>query len=328
VTILYGVLGGLAAGPAPPQQFYITLGPFTRDVLKNFLQQFEFSALLGQYIANNIGLWVVVFFLGSLLPVFTFDILSWNFRMITQVTMYLPPEQTAAVFLLHGVYEVAGLVFISYCSYFIFFSIIRELFRMKREDYKPFIKLSLFSLMALFMAALIEAYVTPLFAPSSGNTFLRGVNATSLYDFLFYLVYFGGAYALPLIITASISLEFWEYVFGKEAESPFPLPPEPSLFSTWISYINVGVIEELMFRAPVLILAQYYSPFSVSVLFSMLFGIAHFSYGPAKIPSSFTVGMVFSAIALHFGLGPAIVAHAFLDVYLTLLAYIEKEVLT
>ena len=329
VTILYGLITGLMAGPAPPQQFYISMGPLTGEILKKLgLQQFEYSYLLGEYIANNVGLWVVIFFLGSLIPIFTFDILAWNMRMIAQVTMYLPPGQTLAIMMLHGIYEVASLIMVSYTSYCIFLRILQELAGTAKEDIKPVVKLSIFSLMALFMAALIEAYVVPLFvSPSSGSFFLRGVTSTSLYDYIFYLVFLGGAYAIPLIITASVSLEFWEYVFGKEAKSPFPTPPTSKLLPIWQEFITVGVLEELVFRAPVLILAQYYDPFSISVLFSMLFGIAHNSYGIAKIPSSFTVGMIFSAIALHFGLGPAIVAHAFLDIYLTLLAFIEEEIL-
>jgi hypothetical protein len=179
------------------------------------------------------------------------------------------------------------------------------------------------------MASLLEAYVTPvIFSPSSGPMFLRGVQASSLYDCLFYAAFLGGAYAIPLIITAAFSLEFWEYFFGRETTYPFgPLPPEPRLLPAWGSDISIGVMEELMFRAPVLILASYYNPFEVAVAFSILFGFAHHTYGIAKIPSAFTVGMVFSAIAFHFGLGPAIVSHAFLDLYLLLASYAKEGLL-
>jgi uncharacterized membrane protein SpoIIM required for sporulation len=331
ITVAYGVVSGLMAGPAPPQQFYLSMGPITKSVLgKLSTQQFEFSYLLGEYIANNVGLWVVLFFLGSLVPVFTFDILSWNMRMVTQVTMYLPPGTTMAIMMLHGVYELAAVILMSYCSYYLFYLIVRELVRRPLlEETLQVIKATVFSLMALFMAALLEAYVTPIiFSPSSGDMFLRGVQVSSLYDYVFYTVFLGGAYAIPLIIAAGISLEFWEYVFGAEAKYPFgPPPPQPELLPSWVQNFNTGVLEELIFRAPVLILAKYYNPFEVAAFFSILFGFAHHTYGIAKIPSSFTVGMVFSAIAFHFGLGPAIVSHAFLDLYLFLASYAEKGLL-
>jgi len=56
----------------------------------------------------------------------------------------------------------------------------------------------------------------------------------------------------------------------------------------------------------------------VSLISSIIFGLGHYEYGPSKIPSAFTMGMVFCAIAATYGLPAAVVSHAFLDLFFTL----------
>lgn len=168
LTIVVGVVSGYRAGPAPPQKFYLTMNtPLMHQLFKSIFQ-FQFTWELGEYLANNFGLWVVIFLLGSILPVFTFDILSYNMRMIVQVSLYLK-EKALLVFLLHGVYEIGALIMVSLASYTIFFTIIREIWYLARGEEPPeesfsfIVQLLVISFAALGMAALIEAFVTPIF---------------------------------------------------------------------------------------------------------------------------------------------------------------------
>lgn len=146
---------------------------------------------------------------------------------------------------------------------------------------------------------------------------LLDVNA--FLQYLFYAVFYGGAFAVPLIITSAVSLEFWEFLLGQEAHYPFKEPGKVMLGDAWFHNFEIGFAEEIVFRGPVVLLAPYMNPVILSIISSAIFGLAHYSYGIAKIPSCFTSGMILCAIALHFGLPAAIVAHMFLDLYLTFL---------
>lgn len=136
--------------------------------------------------------------------------------------------------------------------------------------------------------------------------------------------YYGGAFAFPLLFVTSASLEFWEIFLG-EAKYPFAMPERMGFWEVWLKNMKIGFFEELIFRSPVWIISLAHLPVVVpAFISSLLFGLAHYEYGPAKIPSAFTSGMFLCAIAVNYGLMAAIIAHAFLDLFVTIQAIYLK----
>jgi len=138
------------------------------------------------------------------------------------------------------------------------------------------------------------------------------------YETVFKWIYYGGAFSVPLLIISSASLEFWELFLG-ETRYPFPMPERVSFSDALLKNLEIGLWEEILFRLPVWMVAAANGPvLETSVFSSILFGLAHYEYGLAKIPSAFTAGLVFCGITAAYGLPASIVAHAFLDLFLTL----------
>ena len=135
--------------------------------------------------------------------------------------------------------------------------------------------------------------------------------------------YYGGAFAFPIMIISSATLEFWEIFLG-ETHFPFKIV-KMGFLEAWLLNMRIGFVEELMFRGVIWILALAHQPVLIpAVISSILFGLAHYEYGTAKILSAFTMGMVFCAITVQYGLIVSMIAHAFLDLFLTLQAiYLE-----
>lgn len=162
--VLKGILQGLSAGPAPPAQFYVTYHtPFVNSILGNF----RFTEYLGEYISNNVGLWMVLFFFGVLFPYIIYDIISYNFYAITRMALYLKAPLTAYILVMHGIYELSAILMVSVASLSLFILIVQEVYALikKKKFYKPYnteVKLLFISLGTLVSAAFIEGYVTPL----------------------------------------------------------------------------------------------------------------------------------------------------------------------
>jgi membrane protease YdiL (CAAX protease family) len=132
--------------------------------------------------------------------------------------------------------------------------------------------------------------------------------------------YYGGAFAVPLIIIATATLEFWELFLG-ETHYPFEMAEAGKVgwFEIWLDNLKVGFSEEILFRTPVVLLAMAgVHPFIPAFISSLLFGLAHWDYGLAKVPATFTAGMLLSAEAVTYGLPASVITHAFLDTFYTL----------
>jgi len=161
---LKGIMDGINAGPAPPSKFYVTCyTPFINSLLKNF----QFTSFLGEYISNNFGLWMVLFFLGSIFPYAIYDIVVYNFFAVTRMSLYLGSSTTFYVLIMHGIYELVGMLMVAIASLSLFFLIVQEAYHLiKRKkfytSYTTEIKMLFISFGALVAAAFIEGYITPL----------------------------------------------------------------------------------------------------------------------------------------------------------------------
>jgi len=163
--VLKGIVSGLQQGPAPPSQFYVTYHtPFINSLLGNF----EFTQYLGEYIGNNVGLWLVLFLLGCVFPYAIYDIITYNFCAITRMMLYLKPSVVISVLMMHGVYELGSIILVSTASMSFFLVILQEIYSFIRRrpvnvEYRREVELLSVSLLALVGAAFIEGYIFPLF---------------------------------------------------------------------------------------------------------------------------------------------------------------------
>jgi uncharacterized protein len=80
--------------------------------------------------------------------------------------------------------------------------------------------------------------------------------------------------------------------------------------------VTAGFCEELWFRGFLIAyLAQWIGWWQAAVASSVLFGIGHACQGPAGVPKTTGVGLVFAALYGYSGsLWPSIVLHAAIDV--------------
>mgnify|MGYP001626399593 CR=1 FL=1 len=164
LTVVAGIMRGLYTGPAPPSKFYVT---YNTPLVQKLLGNFKFAYLLSEYISNNVGLWCVLFMLGSIFPLVIFDILYFNFYAITRMALYLGSGTTAYVLMMHGIYELVSIIMCSWASLSLFIIVANELIaKIKHTEYYADFefeaKLLGISLFALVAAAFIEAYATPL----------------------------------------------------------------------------------------------------------------------------------------------------------------------
>jgi len=132
--------------------------------------------------------------------------------------------------------------------------------------------------------------------------------------------YYGGAFAVPIMIISIASLAFWDFLLRTSAKFPYRMPPvETPFLDHYIENLKIGLAEEILFRLPVWLVATAHGPvLEVSLISSVIFAVGHYEYGPSKIPSAFTMGMFFCAITVAYGLPAAVISHAFLDLFFTL----------
>ena len=307
-SVLYGIITGYLAGPAPPQQYYVTYHSYLVDKLLGMIGVSEFLPFLGPILSNNVSIWFVIFVLGSVFPPIIWDLVQHNFYAITRMSLYLGPEPTMAVMMVHGFYELTSMILCAFASISLFILGIKSLVKKKPEDLDFEANAILISLLTLVMAAFLEVYVYPVIT--------KAEPAPLSMDILSWF-YWGGYFAVPLILTSSASLMFWELFFKEEARFPFIIP-KLDFFSLWIRNMKIGVVEDAVFRLPVWMASFIMPPLVPSLLSSLVFGIAHYSYGVAKIPSAFTSGLVLCAITVAYGLPAAMICHGFLDLFLAL----------
>jgi hypothetical protein len=307
-SVLYGIITGYLAGPASPQQYYVTYHSYLVDKLLGMIGVSEFLPFLGPILSNNVSIWFVIFVLGSVFPLIIWDLIQHNFYAITRMSLYLGPESTMAVMMVHGFYEITAIMLCGFASFSLFISGIKSLVKKKPEDLSFETDVLWISLLTLAMAAFLEVYVYPVIT--------KGEPAPISMDILSWF-YWGGYFAVPLILVSTVSLSFWEFFFKEEAHFPFIIP-KLDFFRLWIRNMKIGVVEDAVFRLPVWMASFVMPPLIPSLLSSLVFGIAHYTYGVAKIPSAFTSGLVLCALTVAYGLPAAMICHAFLDLFLAL----------
>jgi uncharacterized membrane protein SpoIIM required for sporulation len=160
LLVTIGIIMGLKQGPASPSQFYINYSPMAKALLKDF----SFTKYLGEYIGNNVGIFMVLFFLGCVFPPVVFDMIIYNFMAITRMALYLGANTTIYVLCLHGIYELASILMVSWCSLSLFILMIQELIHKGKyvADFGLEAKVLAISLGTLIGSAFIEGWVTPL----------------------------------------------------------------------------------------------------------------------------------------------------------------------
>jgi hypothetical protein len=196
----------------------------------------------------------------------------------------------------------------------LFISGIKSLVKRKPEDLGFEADALWISLWSLVMAAFLEVYVYPVIT--------KGEPAPLSMDVLSWF-YWGGYFAVPVVLTSTASLDFWELFFKEEAHLPFIIP-KLDFFRLWIRNMKIGIVEDAVFRLPVWMASFVMPPLIPSLLSSLIFGAAHYTYGMAKIPSAFTAGLVLCAVTVAYGLPAAMICHAFLDLFLALQYLFER----
>jgi len=138
----------------------------------------------------------------------------------------------------------------------------------------------------------------------------------------------GLAFSLGILMASSGTLEFWERILGQEASYPGPM--EGLMLRTFkdvfVLDLMTGIWEEILFRyLGVIFLSRIIGFMPALLISSFLFGLVHYNYGIAKVPSGFAVGMAFGILAYRLGIWSAIASHAFLDFYIEITSLALEE---
>ncbi|MCX8182194.1 MAG: stage II sporulation protein M [Candidatus Methanomethyliaceae archaeon] len=157
-----GVFVPKAETPLSETPFFEILSPYVE-----LYKPYEFSTVIFLFAKNSLTVGLA-FFLSPLLLIFPATILLLNGFMTGFVASVLPIDLALRALAPHGIFELPALVIAAAGGLCFGTGVIRKILRRIRgkeyevaQDFKRGFKLFLISLVLLFVAAIIETYVTP-----------------------------------------------------------------------------------------------------------------------------------------------------------------------
>ncbi|MGQ9759025.1 MAG: stage II sporulation protein M [Candidatus Methanomethylicaceae archaeon] len=162
IGIFFGVLIPKTHMPFSETPLYQILSPYVE-----LYKPYEFSTVIFLFVKNSITI-SLAFFLSPLLLIFPSLVLLLNGFMTGFVASSLPIDLTIGALVPHGIFELSALVLGSAGGLRFGIGVIKKVVKKLRgeeygisEDFIKGLKLFILSLVLLFVAAIIETYVTP-----------------------------------------------------------------------------------------------------------------------------------------------------------------------